>query len=296
MFRLLILIFLLLALFTKAQDSLSVIESEKNFSHGKANCFTIKIPQADVKDVKSDWKKHLHSKSKTSVKETDGEYVIQKSVLPEISSDSLLFFSTVVSNPDNVEVNFFAGNNESEYISSSTNKSTANNINIFLRNFALMEYKNTVNDELTTEKKKLRVMEEGLNQLLLDSVEYEKKIKVNERNIEHEDDEIKTNKKMLDLKSESIDQQQKVLATFLTDSDLKSDEEKKLKSLQKEKKKIQKEIDNLNDDIDEKKNDNKSMRKLIDKNTEEVIPAKKKDLGKQRDVVMNIEEKLKNIR
>jgi hypothetical protein len=279
----------------KAQDSLEVTESEKQFSKGKHNGFTVKIPQANFKDVKSDWRKYLNQKLKFKPKEEDGEIVTGSTLVPELSSDSLTIYSILFSNLNDVEIVGFVGANDFSFYSSADQPEICNRFKTFLRNFAVNEYRNVVNEELKSENKKLSVLEQNLADLENDSIKSEKKIKSNERLIERINGEIKSNEKLHDLKSESIDQQQKVIATFLTPSDQKSDEEKKLKALQKEKKKIEKENDSLHDDIDDKESENKSLRKQIDKNTAEIIPAKKKEIEKQKEVVSKVELKLKNI-
>jgi len=292
----LLLILILLTNTLYAQDSLEVKESEKKFNDGHYPAFIIKIPQAKFKDVKSNWKKYLQQKGKLNPKEVDGEFVLKGTKIPEISSDTIVSYSIVTANTNDVEIVARFGNNESEFYSSSKKPDIATNIKTFLRSFAMAEYKTAVYNELTAEKKKLSLLEQNLVDLENNNVRFEKSIKANERSIERFNADIKSNKTLQDIKSESIDQQQRILATFTSDSDHKSDEEKKLKSMQKEKKKLEKENESLYKDIEEKEDENKSLRKQIDKNTAEVIPAKKTEIEKQREHVVEVDTKLKNIK
>jgi hypothetical protein len=288
--------FLLLSTIIKAQDSLNVIESDKKFSGGEYNSFSVKIPQTKFKEIKSDWKKYLHEKGKINPKESDGEYVLKGTVVQDISKDTILSYSIVKENLSGVEVSVCFGNNQGEFYSSLKYPEIAERIKKLLRNFAVTEYKTAVNYELSAEEKKLSLLEQNLTDLENQNVKYDKTIKSNERSIENLNSDVKSNKTLHDIKSDAIDQQQRVLATFTSDSDMKRDEEKKLKSMQKEKKKIEKENESLHKDIEEKEDLNKSMKKTIDKNTEENIPNKKKEIEKQREHVVEVETKLKNIK
>lgn len=279
-----------------AQDSLTVTESGKKFSKGMSSGFSVKIPFARLKDVKSDWKKYLHQKGKINPKENDGEIVLPQTLVSEISSDSVLLYSIINANPDVVELTVFAGKNDSVFYSTSSEPKLADGLQTFIRNFAVNEYKNAMNDQLTVEQKKLKILDQNLSDLENDNDRYEKKIKSNERIIDKTVDEIKTNKDLQELKSSTILQQQKVLATYLTPSDQKSDEMKKLKALEKEKKKLEKEEESLHKDIEDKKDDIKVLKRQIDLNNSEKTPAKKKEIEKQKEVIAGVEIKLKNIK
>ena len=165
----------------------------------------------------------------------------------------------------------------------------------FLRNFAIDQFRNAVKNELSLEQKKLQILEQNLIDLDQDNERFENKIKANERIIERSENEIKTNKELQELKSTTIMQQQKVLATYMNESDQRNVEEKKLKALQKEKKKLEKEDETLHEDIEDKERDNKELKKQIDQNESENIPNKKKEIEKQKLLIEEVGKKLKNI-
>ena len=279
-----------------AQDSLKVTEVKKNFSKGNYNGYSVKIPQARLKDVVSDWKKNIHQKNKISVKEIDGEYFLAKTIIPELSPDSVIIYSTITANPTDVEIVSFLSGNDSVFYSTSSNPVISSNISTFIRNFATNEYRIAVTNELSIEQKTLKTLEENLKDLENENDRYEKKIKANERANERTQEEIKSNLQLQELKSSSILQQQKVLATYLTPSDQKNDEEKKLKALQKEKRKLKRENESLHNNIEEKENDIKALQKKIDKNNSDIIPAKQEEIKKQKKVITAVETKIKGIR
>ena len=279
-----------------AQDTLKVEEVKKGFSKGYQNGFSAKIPNAKLKEVVSDWKKYIHQKNKVSIKEIDGEYFLAKTIIPELSTDSLMIYSLFIPNPTNVEIISFVSSDDINFYSFSSNSTLSLSISEFIRNFAANEYRNVVTDEVSDEQKKLKKLEEDLQGLENENVRFEKKIKSNERANDRTKDEIKSNLQLQDLKSESILQQQKILATYLTQSEQKSNEEKKLKSLQKEKKKLESTNESLHKDIDDNESGNKELQKKIDKNNSDIIPAKEEEIKKQKEVISNLEQKLRGIR
>lgn len=289
------LFFSMILLTVRAQDSLVVSESEKSFNKGNFKSYSIKIPLAKFRDVKSDWKKHLHQKGNISVKESDGEIYIPRTIISEITSDTITIYSTVVANQSDVEITGIVGKNDSVFHNQNTNPDIVSGFKSFLRNFAVIEFRNAVMAELSLEQKKLKILEQNLTDLENDNDRYGKKIKVNERSIERSEEEIKTNKDLQEIKSTTILQQQKIVATYLTKSDQKAEEEKKLKAILKEKKKLEKEHESLHEDVEDKERDNKTLKKQIDQNESENIPNKKAEIEKQKLHLTEIENKIRRI-
>lgn len=279
-----------------AQDTLKVYEVKKTFSKGNHNGFSVKIPKAKLKEVISGWKKNINQENKISIKEIEGEYYLAKTIIPELSSDSIIIYTIIKPNPTYVELVSFVSGDDSIFYSFASHPSISLNISEFIRNFAANEFRKVVNDELKLEQKKLIALEEDIKKLERDNESYEKKIKSNERANERTQEEIKSNLQLQELKSASILQQQKILVTYLTQSEQKIDEEKKIKSLQKEKRKLEKDNESMHEDIDEKESDNKDLQKKIDKNNNEIIPAKIEEIKKQKEVIIIVETKLKGIR
>ncbi len=280
---------------TLAQDSLKVTEINKTFSKGTQNGYCIKIPQTKIKNAISYWKKIINQKNKISVKEIDGEYILDKTKIPEISSDSIIIYSIFIENPTYVEIVSFVSGNDTDFYSTASNPNISSNFIIFIHKYAVSLYKNAVTTELSAEQKKLITLEENLKDIENENVQYGKKIKANERTNERIQEEIKSNLQLQELKSESILQQQKSIASYSNPSDQKSDEEKKLKAIQKEKKKLEKNNESLHSDIEDNENDNLNLQKTIDKNISEIIPAKQEEIKKQRELIAIVEKKLKGI-
>jgi low affinity Fe/Cu permease len=279
----------------EAQDTLQVTEVQKTFSKGQHTGFSVYIPQAKQKDVTSDWKKYQREKNKSDYNEVKGEYILSKTIIPEISSDSIIVYSIVSAGTTQINLTAFVTGNDSVFYNSSINPNISGKINTYIRNFAVHQYRKAVNDELTLEQKTLKSIEEDIESLEKDNEKMEKKIKNNERDINNLESEIKSNLNEQEINSKAIYHQQQVIATFLEKSDLKSQEEDKLKDLEKIKKKLVKQNNGFHNDIDDLEADNKSLKKKIAVNEDETIPLKKSDKDKQRLKIANVEVKLKGI-
>jgi hypothetical protein len=290
------LFFIFLVTVSNAQDKLEVIEMQKTMSKGSQPGFMVKIPNAKLKTVISDWKKYLRQDNKTKINENDGEFSLMNTNVATISADTINIYSLVNANQTDVDLVGFINRKDSAFESTSNNPEISSNFSKYIRNFAVYEYRNIVTDELEVEQKKLETLNTGLLQLDKNNEQAEKKIKANEKENEKKQDEIKNNLQLKELKSDAIYEQQKVLAPLTSSSDLKKDEEKKLKALEKDKSKIEKKIDTLHSEIDANDKENKDLKKKIEDTTTDLIPAKKKEIEKQKEVISAVDTKLKGIK
>lgn len=290
------LVIVLTSFLAKAQDSLQVTEQNKSFSLGNRNAFILEIPQATVKNTKSDWKSYLRSNTKRSTSEKDGELVLPKGTITDITSDSVTVFSTVTSaGPKSILTVFFL-KNDSSYISSSTNASAANAASFFMRKFGISEYKNAVLIELKQEIKKSDDLEKKVSNLESENENFRKKIDQNDRFVSRTRDDIKANEADQVLKSNNIVEQKTLLNHFTGTAEQLKIEDKKLKSMTKELEKLRDNKDKLLDKISGRQSDNRDYQKSIDKNLSETIPAAKGEVSQQKFVVTAIQNKLTNIK
>lgn len=279
-----------------AQRNIEVEEIEKTMSKGLKHAFTTVIPKTKVKDAECEWKKYLKKRSKGSYKEYEGEFVLSKTVVEEISPDSLIVY-TVFSSVNDTDVNMTAFYTPDDilFYASAENPQIAANVKTFMRNFAVNRYRDAVADRLKTANKKLSTLEKEFSSLEKENRNYEKKIKKNERKIEQLEDDIKANLQLKEINNTAIYQQQKALATFITPSDLKTEQEKKLKTLEKEKKKLQKKNESIHEDIEDYEDDNKEYMKKINSNISDKIPVKQAQINSQKAFISGTELKLNNI-
>lgn len=285
-----------ISIIASAQDTIKVNEVELTFSKGNHHGFSVNIPQAKLKDVISDWKKYIRQKNKGNISENKGEYVLSKTIIPDLSPDSLIIYSIITTNVDDFGLVAFITGNDSVFYSSLFNPELSLKIKNYIHNFAVNEYRNAVKNELSNEQKKLKQLEDNLDDLDHDNDKSGKKISANERENDRTQNEIKSNLNLQQLKSDAILQQQQLLATYQTPSDEKTSQEKKLKDLEKDKRKLEKQNESLHKNIEENESDNKLLQKKIDKNNADLIPARKTEIAKQKEKVLTVQYKLNGIK
>jgi hypothetical protein len=278
-----------------AQDSLVVTEETNSMSRGSQNGFSILIPQTKSKNVISDWKKFLREKNKSSYNEINNEYVLSMSVVPDISKDSILIYSVFSQVPAGTHLTSYFSSKDSTFYSSKSDANISGRISSYLRNFAVAEYRKSVEEELEAEQKKLKNLQSDLTDLENSNDKMNRNIKENDRENERKKDDIKTNLSEQEAKTTAIVQEQQVIANFPETSDRYKEESKRLKALEKEKKKLQNDNEGMNKKIDSNESENKDLQKKIDFNLSDKIPSKKVEISKQELVVKAVQERLNNI-
>jgi hypothetical protein len=278
-----------------AQETLEVTEVNKSFSQGNQTAFRVTIPQSKLKEVISGWKKYIRKNNKSDFKEMDGEYILSKSIIPDISNDSITMYSIFnTGNGTDIELNIFVSNKDSVFISTSSDSKTSTNIRDYLRKFAVEQYRVAIENELEVEERKLKIYQSDLKELEEANERSEKKITSNIRDNEKLESEIKFNMQTQEVKSTEIFNQQKTVSS-VSNPELKKVEEEKLDKMEKEKKKLERQKDSLLKDIDNNEKENKELRIKIDLNNSDFIPAKKAEIVSQNEKVLSVTEKLKKI-
>ena len=149
-------IFILLVNIVFAQDSLNVSQVEKAMSHGTQSGFTVDIPQAKLKDVVNAWKKYIkRGETKASVENIENEYQINGTALTNISAQPMNVYTTIKEAENVIRITSFFTEDDSNYISISLNAEKAAATEKLMKDFARMQYRLAVENELNDETKNL---------------------------------------------------------------------------------------------------------------------------------------------
>ncbi|REJ84878.1 MAG: hypothetical protein DWQ44_08625 [Bacteroidetes bacterium] len=279
----------------QAQDRLDVSESQEMMSQNMQNGFGISIPKAKIKDVEKAWKKYVKKESKASLKENEGEYSAMSCVIPAVSTDTCNLYTRFNEADNAVRMFAFLEVND-RFISSSRDSEKTTNFKFWIRNFALEQYREAVEDELKTEKRNLDKMEGDLKSFEKEISSAEDRIRKNNREIERLRSEIETLRKEQAFTNNEILKQKQMLTTFLGSAEQRKVEEKRLKDMEKEYKRSVKKDESAHRKIDKLEDEIKKLDKEIDKNKKKEIPDKKDEINAQKLKVKNVEDLLSNIR
>ncbi len=296
----LIFIFAFLAAFSPgkmiAQENIQVIEQDKSFSRGTFPAFTMEIPQANWKRVSSDWKNYLRQQSKKRITEKNGEIILPKCVIPILGADSLTVYSLVITQQERIILQAIYFIDDSIPINSKSYAEKNGSINVFMREFGVNEYRLAVEKELEESLKIQKNRENAVIRLETENESLLKEINEKDRYNTRKRDDISTNDQEQKMKSDAILQQKTMLMNFSGTSEMREKEEKRLRSLEKDKKDLQKENESMHRKIEDKEQENRISQKKIDTNKEDAIPAAKAALNAQKNVVAQIQDKLSKIK
>ena len=297
--RKLILTFLVMGLsIARAQDSLVVEVIKEDISRGFKPGYMIVIPKSNVKDLAANWKKQLKTDSKKEVIDKKTEFVLPMSLLPAISSDSVAVFSRISASKtekNSTELKVFVMASDSTFISAKEAPSVDDRIKNYVRLFGVSQYRNAVVNELNFEQKKNNEMKEELRRMEHENENTKKKIASNNYDNEKLQEKIAANDEDLDVKGEEINQLAKEVSEQ-TESDQKSDDQKKISKMQKEREKINNDKESSKKKVGKNNSENEDLQKKYDLNVSTNIPKKKEEIEMQEEVVRNLSHQLNNIR
>ncbi len=281
---------------TSAQDSLQISESVETMSQGKQNGFQIIIPRNTAKDAEKLWKKFLKDETKSSVKKEYNEMTVHNALLKSFGSETVSIYAAFKEADGRAMLSAFFAGSDSVFFSSAKNEAQSISAKLLVRNFAVYAYKDGVSNFLKTESKKLDELEDELKDLEKNISSSENTIKKNNREVDRQKDDIKAMQTQEEFTSGEVLKQKQLLTTFSGSPEARKVDEKKLKSLEKDKKKITRNIEKANRKIDKLDDNTRSQDKAIDKNKNKSIPDKKAEIKSQKEVVKQIENLLENIR
>lgn len=283
-----------LAITTQAQVILTVKEESRNMSKGSNNAFVIEVPQTKATDLKKDWQKFLKDNGKLKIDDEKGELYTLNASISKISTNQLNHYALFTENATAATLVAFFQIKDT-FVSSVNNQTTAANITALVREFGKAAYTNAVEDEIKTEKKALKKLENELESFLKDEDKAKGSIAELKQKIEQNGTEIKVKKQEQELKQKEImAQKEKIIGISLHKEEQKL-QKKLISRMDSDKKKIIKAQSNLLKDI--YKNESKiretesEIVKIKEKQT-----AKTAEINKQKDVSQQVQNKLEAIK
>ncbi|MEO8088558.1 MAG: hypothetical protein ABI763_17200 [Bacteroidota bacterium] len=279
-----------------AQDSLHVSQAEKQMSRGIHNGFSVDIPQARLKDVVNAWKKYIkRGDNKASVENNEDEYQITGTALTNITPQPMNVYAQIKEVEKAIRLTAYFTPDDSNYISSVVNGDQVYATERLMKDFARMQYRLAVENELNKETENLKNMENEKEDLINDNEKANKNINEYERKIDRANSEIESNKTEQSKRSADVANQKEIVRATTPKTETFDLEDKKLSSLEKELKKLEKEGESLHKDIDNWNSDIREQKRNIDKNDDQ-IKEKKEAISKQKDHVKDVNAKMLNIR
>jgi len=279
-----------------AQKEITVTSVKKKMSRGEQTGFQVSIPEGKLKDITSAYKKQLETNTKVDVKENGGELVTTGAVNKNFSDKPFTVYSKFLETPEGVDMTVFVSEDNENFISDDSDADKLTALKKSIRDFAVTEYKEIVNEKLDVENDKLKDLKKDLENLVEDESDNIKDISKKQREIENYTTKIETNKTLQASKTEQVTRQQNTVSEI---SDKKSPEYKlattNLKEYQSERKSLEKDAEKMGREIDDNKADINKLEKKNEELKKQQATAQEK-VDAQDKVVKAIEEELAGIK
>ncbi|MEZ5197848.1 MAG: hypothetical protein R2764_16120 [Bacteroidales bacterium] len=300
-FHLLILgILVVLPFFSFAQALITVEQKTVSMSQGEQPAYIVNVPEADFDQVTKDWEKIIRQNTKSKVEESGQELVIMGTQIPEIHHNPINIFSTLFQADSSIIIvavyeidsTFFSFSEENKNLHS---EKTNNHITHFMRNFAVEQYKEFVEEEFETEDKKLIDLSKELEDLAKKHQSFLEEIEENQQDIKNAEDVISSSEKDNERKLEEINIKKESMAS-VSDDPIQFDAAKdQLKDLEKEKRNIENILEKEKKNIVKYNSSIEEYNRKIEANLEQQEMVKA-SIEEQKIVVSNVNLKLKGIK
>jgi len=280
--------------FTQSKK-ITVTEGISEMSKGMKNGYEVTVPEAMLRDVKADFSHYIRKDSKSRAEEKDGELFIIGAKNRDISPDLFTIYAKLQDTEQGIKITAFFTPDDSVFISSVENEHQSEAVKKYLKEFALVQYKDIVKKELAEEKRKQSQLESQLEDLVHSKQRSERNINESKRTIENNNRDIESTGKQIVMKDDEIVKQKGMVSTLKgSGGEEEKLAEKNLKNLVSEKRKMDKdkesmarENDKMNSRIeDEQRNIETNMKLQLEKNTE---------IEKQKNKVKTVQEKFDGI-
>jgi hypothetical protein len=291
--------FILSALTAFPQENIQVTIKQAQMSKGNYPCYSVKIPQAELKSVQQNWVKKLQEGNKIKVKEVDQELTLIGALKPELTPDSVNIFSLLVQTDSAVTLNMFI-EIDSVFFGPKDDKTdlasdkTDNSIRNYIRAFAVEQYKQAVTDELEAQQKILKDLENDLEKLVKEEENLVKENSDLENNIEASEREIQEIDNNLTLKNQEILAHNTTMQTIVLEADKKAAQDKQ-KVLEKEKNQLEKSRSKAKDQISDDKSQIEKNEKAIKQSQEDQV-LKQGEITTQNELIIAVQNKLTGIK
>lgn len=225
---------------SNAQEVVRVEQSVLNLTEGTIPAFKVKIYQANMEDVIKKWGKLVVSetdkKSRKKPVVSKNDYAIDSVRLTQITDKPLNVKSIFIQNDWGVEM-VTAIKLDGSFLDS-TNQLVYQRASRFIRDFALSEYYEAVEVELSDEERELKALEDGLDQLTHENMGLRKDISSYQQDTVDAKEEIAIQKANREMKNKQILEQESIISRVRGDKLLVKEQKQILQELKRDRQKI----------------------------------------------------------
>lgn len=278
-----------------AQQTIRVTEAFNPMSRNMQPSFQVEIPQASLKQVYSNWLKFLGSWSREKASLLNGENHQSGVVYVNISATPFRVYSKLLETPTGVRLTAWFTENDTLFFSSAQDTGRAMEIQLYLHEFALREYREAVRSELSREQSVLGRLTSELERLLKTEEASLKEISEDQRSILKTRDAILTNDADIKILTMKIQDQKGNVDNNAADPNAMKGAKKTLRELENDKRRLQRQNESHHKNIDTWDKDiREALRSVTDTRNRQTVKMAEIDLQHQR--VQEVQSHLDGIR
>ncbi|MBN2484407.1 MAG: hypothetical protein JXB34_00390 [Bacteroidales bacterium] len=176
--------------FAAAQKPVRVNESDILFGHGSLPGFLVTIPEVPLKTIEDSWVKNIEKGTKSKVQKELGEMTIFGSIMKEIAGGPINVYSYVKQSDSAVLLAVSFELKKNEYINSANREYEFGKAKEYLFLFAKSHYLDLAKEQLQTEEKKLKKLENDFESLQNEKNKLDRLIQSNSSTIATTSDEL----------------------------------------------------------------------------------------------------------
>ncbi|MDW8418507.1 MAG: hypothetical protein RML37_03740 [Chitinophagales bacterium] len=290
-----IIFFLFLGKGISAQADLQITTEVRSFSKGNYSSYQVTIPQASLRDTEREWMRYLRRGSKARPEMINGEIIQRGAVDKNVSPAPFIVYSKLLETGKEVILTAWFTDNDTLFYSAAQSSDRDIAVRKYLRDFAVLAYRNALSAELSREKQKLNALEEALEALIRSEERARRKINEHQRSIERNESAVRLNETEQKNKINQIAQQKRTAESLRSMPEAYKAALKTAEQYESDLKKLQREHEKLHRGADSRRRDIRTLEREIEKSKSEQ-EVKKAQIASQTATVRSVEEKLNNIR
>jgi hypothetical protein len=278
-----------------AQKEIIVDEAPRVMSRDTQFSYLVDIPQTTLKITEKNWLNYVSANSKGAATFVNGEHLQTEVINKNISFQPVNIYSKLVETSEGVRLTVWITEKDFSFIANNPNSIEDLAIQKYVRDFAVTEYKEAVQEELKTEQNKQKELEKNVNTSNKDYEHSNKKISNEQRSILQSKDNISTNTADVNRTTLKIEEQKKMVEKTAADPNATKGAKKTLRKLEKAKENLQKENTKLSKKIEDAERDIREEIKNTD-NAQQKEALQNPELEAQKIKVNDIQTKLNDIK
>ena len=256
---------------------------------------SVTIPQTVQRQVQKDWIEYAGRGSKGKSTVVNGDNIQYGAVNKNISPSQFDISCRLLGTNDGVRVTVWLTENNSLLVSREQNSDRTIALQKYVHDFAVVEYRQAVLNELKAEQAKQKIMENELTKQIKEDEKAGKRIEGDKASILHTKDAITTSNNDIQSVTAKIESQKVMVDNNAADPNASKGAKKTLRQLEDQKKDLQKLNDKRGKEIMSWSNDIRADERVIADDKEKEA-AKRANIEKQKQTIQAVQAKLDEIK